>query len=370
MERVQCIVVGAGVVGLAVARALAEDGREVIVLEAADHIGTEISSRNSGVIHAGIYYAKDSLKARVCVAGRHALYAFCKSHGVPYARCGKLIVATDKAQTPALLELKGRAVANGVRDLELLSAAEAAAIEPAVRCTGALLSPSTGIVDVHAFMLALQGDAEAAGAVIAFRSPCRGGEVVADGLRVTVGNGDATTLEARTLVNCAGLGAQTLAHAIGGLPSASIPELHYAKGNYFALSGRTPFTRLIYPLPADAWLGVHVGLDLGGRCKFGPDIHWIDRIDYDVDEMQLEAFYASIRRYWPALPDGALHPDYTGIRPKLYAKGEAARDFVVQTASAHGVRGLINLYGIESPGLTSSLALADYVAELVADAEK
>jgi L-2-hydroxyglutarate oxidase LhgO len=368
VERVQCIVVGAGVVGLAVARSLAALGREVVVLEAENHIGTGISSRNSCVIHAGIYYEKTSLKARFCVQGKHALYGFCEEHGVAHARIGKLIVATDAAQLAALETLRERARNNGVDDLEYLTPEQVSEIEPAVRCTGALLSPSTGIVDAHEYMLALQGDAEQHGAVIALGTPCVRASAQGEGLRVDAGGADPMTLDCDWLVNSAGLGAQAVASSIEGLAVDSIPALYPAKGNYFQLTGRCPFRRLIYPMPDAAWLGVHVGLDLAGRCKFGPDLHWVDALDYDVDAAQAKNFYASIRRYWPELPDGALQPDYTGIRPKIYRKGESARDFYIQCADEHGVPGLVNLYGIESPGLTSAIAIGDYVAGLVTTA--
>lgn len=364
MERVQCIVVGAGAVGLAVARSLASTGSEVVVLETETHIGTGISSRNSGVIHAGIYYEKDSLKARVCVQGKHALYRFCQEHGVSHARTGKLIVATDRAQLPALAALRERARGNGVDDLEYLTPEQVREIEPAVRCAGALLSPSTGIVDPHEFMLALEGDAERQGAVVAVATELIGASMRGDGLRVSTGGADPMTLDCDWLVNCAGLGAQTVAGRVEGLDADTIPPLYPAKGNYFQLRGACPFRRLIYPMPDAAWLGVHVGLDLAGRCKFGPDLHWVDELDYDVDDGEIEAFYASIRRYWPELPDGSLEPDYTGIRPKIYARGQPARDFYIQCADEHGVPGLVNLYGIESPGLTSSIAIGEHVAAL------
>jgi len=366
VERVQCIVVGAGVVGLAVARAIAAKGREVVVLESETHIGTGVSSRNSGVIHAGIYYEKNSLKARFCVQGKHALYRFCEKHGVSHARIGKLIVATDPAQLPALETLRARARDNGVDDLEYLTPKQVREVEPAVRCAGALLSPSTGIVDAHEYMLALQGDAEKYGAMMAPGTPFVRATVRGDGLRVEAGGDDPMTVDCDSMVNCAGLGAQAVAGGIDGLASDTIPALYPAKGNYFQLTGPCPFRRLIYPMPDAAWLGVHVGLDLAGRCKFGPDMHWVNTLDFDVDAGQAQAFYASIRRYWPELPDGALQPDYTGIRPKIYAKGESARDFYVQCADEHRVPGLINLYGIESPGLTSAIAIGDYVAALVA----
>lgn len=367
MERVECIVVGAGVLGLAVARALASRGREVVLLESETHIGSGVSSRNSGVIHAGIYYPKNSLKARVCVQGKHALYRFCEEHSIPHARVGKLVVATDAAQLPALEALRERARGNGVDDLEYLTPEQVTELEPVVRCAGALLSPSSGIIDVHEYMLALQGDAEKYGAVIALGTPCVAAAIHGDGLRVVTGGADAMTLDCDSLLNCAGLGAQAVAQSVAGLAKDAIPALYPAKGNYFQLTGACPFQRLIYPMPDAAWLGVHVGLDLAGRCRFGPDLHWVDDLDYDVDVDQAEAFYASIRRYWPELPDGALQPDYTGIRPKIYAQGESARDFYIQCSDEHGVPELINLYGIESPGLTSSIAIGEYVAGLVTD---
>ena len=369
MDRVECVVIGAGVIGLAVARALAMSGREVIVLESTSLVGSEVSSRNSGVIHAGIYYPKDSVRARVCVAGKHALYDYCAEHGVSHRRTGKLIVATEEPQLAALGELAERARSNGVDDLVRLDARDAAELEPAVRCHGALLSPSTGIIDVHEYMLALEGDAEAHGAMLAFNSPCIGGEIGDDGIRVDVGGAEPVSLLCETVVNCAALGAQRVAHSLRGMPREAIPPLYYAKGNYFALTGKSPFNRLIYPMPSGSWLGVHVTLDLAGRCRFGPDIHWIDTLDYDVDPVRLDDFYASIRRYWPGLPDGALQPDYTGIRPKLTPEGAPPADFVIQGEAEHGVPGLINLFGIESPGLTSSLAIADVVVRM-ADASE
>lgn len=365
MDRVECIVIGAGVVGLAVARALAMRGREVIALERHDVIGSEVSSRNSGVIHAGLYYPNGTVKARVCVAGKHALYDFCASHGVAHARTGKLVVATEDAQLEAMEALVERARGNGVDDLERLDPREARALEPEVDCVGALLSPSTGIIDVHDYMLALEGDAETSGAMVALESPCLGGAVRDDGIRIDVGGDEPVSLVSDVVVNAAGLGAQDVARSIEGLDPAHVPPLHYAKGNYFYLTGRSPFSHLVYPMPSDAWLGVHVGLDLGNRCRFGPDLHWVDTLDYDVDASRIESFYASIRRYYPALRDGALLPDYTGIRPKIYGPGETAPDFVIQGRETHGIDGLVNLFGIESPGLTSSLAIAQEVAALV-----
>ena len=366
MDRVECIVIGAGVVGLAVARALALRGREVIVLERHDVIGSEVSSRNSGVIHAGLYYPNGSLKARACVAGKHALYEFCASHGVAHARTGKLVVATEDEQLDAMEALVERARGNGVDDLVRLEPREVRELEPEVYCVGALLSPSTGIIDVHDYMLALEGDAEANGAMVALESPCLGGAVRDDGIRIDVGGDEPVSLVGDVVVNSAALGAQDIARSIEGFDPSLVPTLHYAKGNYFYLTGRSPFSRLVYPMPSDAWLGVHVGLDLGNRCRFGPDLHWVNSLDYDVDASRIESFYASIRRYYPALRDGALLPDYTGIRPKIYGPGETAPDFIIQGRKTHGIDGLVNLFGIESPGLTSSLAIAEEVAALVA----
>ena len=364
-DHVQCIVAGAGAVGLAVARAIARSGREVVILESEPTIGSGVSSRNSCVIHAGIYYAKNSLKARVCVDGKHALYAFCEAHGVSHSRVGKLIVATADDQLDALDALKIKAADNGVDDLVRLSAAQARELEPAVSCVGALLSPSTGIIDAHEYMVELLGDAEAHDAMLAVQSPCIGGEALGDGLEISVGGAEPMRLRCDWFINCAGLGAQGLARSINGLPPESVPPLHYAKGNYYCLTGKSPFERLIYPMPTDAWLGVHSSVDLGGRCRFGPDIHWVDELNYDVELERSEVFYDAIRRYWPELEPGALLPDYTGIRPKLTPAGATAKDFLVQSPREHGVPGLINLFGIESPGLTSSLALGDYVVNLM-----
>jgi L-2-hydroxyglutarate oxidase LhgO len=366
VEWVDCVVVGAGVVGLAVARALALAGREVIILEAADGIGTETSSRNSEVIHAGIYYPAGSFMARFCVAGRRALYAYCAEKGVPHANCGKLIVATNAEEDAMLAGIKRRAEVNGVEGMRVLSATEAIALEPNLSCTSALLSPVTGIIDSHAFMLALQGDAENAGAVPVFLSPVTGGRVVQGGAEIDIGGADPMTLRCRLLVNATGLHAPRFASRIIGMPSDRIPGAYYAKGNYFTLSGRSPFTRLIYPVPVPGGLGVHLTIDLGGQARFGPDVQWIDTIDYTVDAARADSFYAAVRKYWPALKDGALQPGYSGIRPKIVPRGAPAQDFVVQGPQTHGVPGLINLFGIESPGLTAALALADHVVEVAA----
>jgi L-2-hydroxyglutarate oxidase LhgO len=366
VEWVDCVVVGAGVVGLAVARALAMAGREVIILDAAEGIGTETSSRNSEVIHAGIYYPAGSFMARFCVAGRKALYAYCGEKGVPHINCGKLIVATNDDEDSMLAGIKRRAEVNGVEGMRILSAAEAVAMEPNLVCTSALLSPATGIVDSHAFMLALQGDAENAGAVPVFFSPVIGGRVVEGGVEIDVGGADPMTLRCRLLVNSAGLHAPGFAGRITGMPADRIPPTHYAKGNYFTLTGRSPFSRLIYPVPVPGGLGVHLTVDLGGQARFGPDVQWIDTIDYTVDPARADSFYAAVRKYWPALKDGALQPGYAGIRPKIVPRGAPAQDFVVQGPQTHGLPGLINLFGIESPGLTASLALAEHVVEVAA----
>ena len=355
------MVVGAGVVGLAIARELALAGREVIVLEAEDAIGTHTSSRNSEVIHAGIYYPKGSLKARACVEGRHLLYEYCASHGVPHRRCGKLIVATKENQLAELAALREKAHANGVTDVDWIAKEEVARLEPELFCMGALHSPSTGIIDSHALMLAYLGDAEAAGAMLALRSPLENALVNGQGfeLRVT----GAEPIACGTLVNCAGLRAPSVARRIEGYPAALAPRELYAKGNYYSLTRRSPFSRLIYPVPEPGGLGVHVTLDLGGQARFGPDVEWVERINYDVDPRRADRFYAAIRRYWPGLPDGALAPGYAGIRPKTAGPGEPAPDFEIQGPRRHGVPGLVQLYGIESPGLTASLALARRVRE-------
>lgn len=360
-DRVDCVVIGAGVVGLAVARACALAGLETLALEAESTIGTATSARNSEVIHAGLYYPRGSLKARLCVQGRQALYDYCASHGVAHQRCGKLIVATRDEQIGALERIGAAAAANGVHDLRRLDAAQARAREPALQCVAALESPSTGIIDSHGLMLALLGDLESAGGLVAVRSPVLSGRILADGILLRVGGDEPMELVARRVVNCAGLHAQAVAAALDGLPPDSIPAGRYAKGNYYALSGKAPFSRLIYPVPEPGGLGVHLTLDLGGQARFGPDVEWIDAIDYTVDPARADGFYAAIRRYWPDLRDGALRPDYAGIRPKLAVPAGQDADFLIQDARTHGVPGLVNLYGIESPGLTACLAIADEV---------
>jgi L-2-hydroxyglutarate oxidase LhgO len=365
MDHIDCIVVGAGVVGLAVARALAQRGLEVIVLEADRSIGNGTSSRNSEVIHAGIYYPRGSLRAQWCVRGKELLYAYCAERGIGYRRCGKLIVATSTDQEPTLGQLRAAGRANGVDDLEPLTARQAIALEPQLTCTTALLSPSTGIVDSHALMLSLQGDLEAAGGAVVFGSPVVGGACTPSGIELDVGGAEPMRIRASRVVNSAGLHAQDVALSLRGMPPAHVPKRHLAKGNYYQLTRRAPFSHLVYPVPEPGGLGVHLTLDLAGEARFGPDVEWIDAIDYGVDPARSASFYASIRRYWPALPDGALQPAYCGIRPKLSGPGEAARDFVLQGEEVHDVPGLVNLFGIESPGLTSCLAIGEAVAARV-----
>jgi len=369
MDDIDVLVIGAGVIGLAVARSLALTGRDVVVLEAADAIGTGTSSRNSEVIHAGIYYSPGSLKASLCVAGREQLYAFIAERGIAHRRCGKLIVATARGQEAQLEKLRAQAEANGVHDLAWLSQQELRGAEPALNGLLALRSPSTGIVDSHQLMLALQGDAEDHGAVVAFNAPVLRGRVTAAGIELTAGGLEGASIRAQAVVNCAGLAAQSVARSIDGFPGDKVPPSYYCKGNYFALSGRTPFSHLIYPVPEAAGLGVHLTLDLAGQARFGPDVEWVERLDYDVDPRRAEVFYDAIRRYWPALADGALTPAYAGIRPKVQAPGEPARDFVIEGPRDHGVRGLVNLFGIESPGLTAAMAIADHVTDLLIDGE-
>jgi L-2-hydroxyglutarate oxidase LhgO len=360
VEKLDAVVIGAGVVGLAVARALAQAGREVVILEAEDAIGTHTSSRNSEVIHAGIYYPKGSLKARSCVAGKELLYEYCVAHGVPHRRSGKLIVATNEEQIVELENIQKRAHANGVTDVVWMTQAQVLALEPELSCVAGLYSPSTGIIDSHALMLAYLGDAEAHGAMLALKSKLTRAETADDGFILHVE--DADPIKTNVLVNSAGLRAPTVATLIEGYPTEKAPRELYAKGNYYSLTRKAPFSRLVYPVPEPGGLGVHVTLDLAGQARFGPDVEWIERIDYQVDPKRSERFYAAIRKYWPGLPDSALAPGYAGIRPKTAGPGEPAPDFEIQGPRRHGVPGLVHLFGIESPGLTSSLALAEEVA--------
>ena len=370
METTEAIVIGAGVVGLAVARALAMAGREVVIVEANAAIGSATSSRNSEVIHAGLYYPPGSWKARLCVRGRMLLYAYCEQHGVAFRRCGKLVVATDASQHDALAALMARGRACGVDDLRWLDVAQAMALEPALHCTAALHSPSTGIIDSHGLMLALLGDAQAHGAMLALQSPVQGLKVRTDGLVVEVGGSEPMQLHAREVVNCAGLHASALARRIEGLAPQWQLQAHWARGHYFACPGPAAFSRLIYPMPNEAGLGVHLTLDLAGQMRFGPDVQWVPPTalgdeDYSVAPERGAPFAQAIRRYWPALPDRALQPAYAGIRPKVSGPGEAAGDFVIHGPVSHGVNGLVNLFGIESPGLTACLAIAEQVLALL-----
>ncbi len=358
---VDCVVIGAGVIGLAVGRALAMRGLEVVVVEAASAIGTETSSRNSEVIHAGIYYPVGSLKARLCVSGRQLLYAYCEEKGIRHRRIGKLIVATSDAEIPILEKYLAQARANGVADLRWVEQAEAARLEPHVRCVRALYSPSTGIIDSHEYLLALQGDLEARGGQVVYNS--RVTRVERQGTLFEVATGDSPTaaISCRRLVNAAGLHAQDVAGRIEGLPSASIPPQHLARGHYYTLSGKSPFSRLVYPVAETGGLGIHVTLDLAGTARFGPDVQWLDTIDYSFNPDTRDKFATAIRRYYPDLDEARLQPSYTGIRPKLSGPGQPAADFLIQGEDQHGLPGLLNLYGIESPGLTAALALAEEV---------
>jgi len=365
VDDVETVVIGAGVVGLAIARRLAQAGQEVLVLEQAALVGSETSARNSEVIHAGLYYPSGSLKAKLCVAGRDMLYRYCRTHGVTHRRLGKLIVATDSEQETELAVIAAQAAANGVTDLRPLSTADIVALEPQLRATAGLFSPSTGIIDSHGYMLALQGDAEADGAVIAFQAPIERGAITAQGYELSVAGTGAMRLRARRLVNAAGHGAWDIARHLAGYPTDLIPPQALAKGSYFTLRGRSPFNHLVYPVPEPGGLGIHLTLDLAGRARFGPDVEWIDMLDYGIDPARASRFYPAIRGYWPALPDDALEPAYTGIRPKIGNPAGGAADFRIDGPALHGKAGLVQLFGIESPGLTASLAIAEQVAALL-----
>lgn len=364
MNTVECLVIGAGVIGLAVARALAIAGQEVIIVEREDTIGSGVSSRSSEVIHAGIYYPANSLRARFCVEGRHRLYAYCRQRHIPHRACGKFIVATSPDQVPALETIANAARRNGVCDIEHLTAKQAQALEPQLTCLSALNSPSTGIIDSHAYMLSLLGDAEGHGAVIAYRANVSSLRAAPEGPSILFEGDAAPSLRARLVVNAAGLDAPVLTQRTEGLDPAFVRRGYYAKGNYFTLVGRAPFSRLVYPAPEPGGLGVHLTLDLAGQARFGPDVEWIETPNYDVDPHRAQKFYAAVRAYWPGLRDGALAPAYAGVRPKLSGPGDPPCDFQIEGPRTHGVRGLINLLGIESPGLTSSLAIADHVAAM------
>jgi L-2-hydroxyglutarate oxidase LhgO len=367
MDSIDTVVVGAGVIGLAVARAIAQSGREVLILEALEDFGTETSARNSEVIHAGIYYPRGSSKARLCVAGRKLLYEFCERYGVEHRRCGKLIVATAVAQLRELEKIQAAAQVNGV-ELESIDQVRAQALEPQLSCVGALWSPVTGIINSRAYMLSLLGHAEDAGAALAYRNQVTRGWID-EGVRLALNGESEPTLHARHMVNCAGLYAPRLASVLDGFPSAHIAKAYFAKGNYFTLQGRAPFSRLVYPVPEPGGLGVHLTLDLGGQARFGPDVEWVanpsDPIDYGVDARRAEKFYAEIRKYWPSLVDDSLTPAYSGMRPKVSGPGEPAADFLIEGPADHGIPGVVNLFGIESPGLTSSLAIAEEVTKIL-----
>ncbi len=364
-ETVGCVVAGAGVVGLAIARALARAGQDVLVLEEAGAIGTGISSRSSEVIHAGLYYAAGTNRARLSVEGRHLLYEYCAAHGVAARACGKLVVAADEAERTTLESIAARGAGNGVDDLRLLSSAEARALEPALACAGALLSPSTGIVDSHGLMLSLLGEAQDHGAMLALHAPLQAVEAQQDGFTLLVGGAAPQRLRCRSLVNAAGLGAVALAHRIGGLAATHVPPAYFSKGSYFTLPGRAPFQRLIYPVPIPGGAGIHLTLDMAGQARFGPDVEAVSEPSYDVDPARAAPFAEAIRRYWPGLPADRLQPGYAGIRPKIVPAAQS-QDFVIQGQDVHGLPGLVNLFGIESPGLTSALAIAQAVVRLLA----
>jgi L-2-hydroxyglutarate oxidase LhgO len=362
-----CVVIGAGVVGLAIARELALAGREVAVIEAEPLIGSITSSRNSEVIHAGLYYPTGSLKAALCVAGKHRLYHYCRERQIAHRACGKLVVASSSDEVAYLENLLGQAHANGVDDCRLIDAAELARMEPEIRGHAALLSPSTGIIDSHGLMAAFEADILDRDGMIVLNAPVTGGEVGEGGtVRLSVGGAEPSIIDARLVVNAAGLGAWGVSQSIAGLNAAAIPERHYAKGCYFSLTGRAPASHLIYPVPEKGGLGVHLTLDLAGQGRFGPDVEWVETIDYDVDPRRADRFYAAIRRYWPDLPDGALQPAYAGMRPKLAGPdGTGSGDFLIHGPAETGHPGFVALYGIESPGLTASMAIAERIRDLV-----
>lgn len=369
MDDIGAAIIGAGVIGLACARELARRGIDTLILEQHPVFGSETSARNSEVIHAGLYYPQDTLKAALCIDGRRRLYDYCASHGIAHQRCGKLVVATSAAQDAKLEALRDQAQANGVEDIRWLSARDARALEPELRCHAALLSPATGIVDSHGLMLALFGDAERAGATLARCAPVRSGTIGTHGVELAIGGDEPVRLRAARVINAAGLWARHVAATFEGFPARHLPPLHFAKGNYYSLGGRAPFSRLIYPLPEAGGLGVHLTLDLGGQARFGPDVEWLETLgdppDYRVDPARAATFQDEVRRYWPALPDGALTPAYAGIRPKLSGPGKNTADFLLQGPETHGIANLVNLFGIESPGLTASLAIAARVADML-----
>lgn len=368
-EITECVVIGAGVIGLSIARELAMAGHEVIILETAHSIGTETSSRNSEVIHAGIYYPRDSLKAKLCLEGKKKLYEYCRSHNVPHKTCGKLIVATNKEEIPVLEKIIRQAQENGVTDLYKIDEKRTSMLEPELKCTEAIVSPSTGIIDSHSLMLAYQGEAEDHGAMIAYHSKVVSGEISPRkfSIEVDINDGETIKLCCNKMIIAGGLNSQKIARNLDGFPRSKIPPSYLCKGSYFALQGKAPFSRLIYPVPNSASLGVHVTLDMGGQVRFGPDQEWVPKVDYDVDPDRASQFYESVRRYYPKLKQGALIPAYAGVRPKIQGPKEATKDFCIQGPKEHGIDGLIALYGIESPGLTASLAIAREVTQILCD---
>jgi L-2-hydroxyglutarate oxidase LhgO len=374
MEQVDCVVIGAGVVGLAVAREMALQGRETILLERENAFGTISSARNSEVIHAGIYYPKDSLKAQLCVQGNRMLYEYCRTHQVATQPYGKLIVASDETQISDLQAILYKAQNNQVPEIGIISGEEAKRLEPQLRCSAAILSASTGIVDSHGYMLSLLGGFEDAGGMVAYQSPLISAKTLGakaeNGFALEIGGADEMQIQTQLLINCAGLSAPAIARKIEGLDAGQVPKAYFAKGNYFSLSGKSPFTHLIYPIPEPGGLGVHLTLDMGGQAKFGPDVEWLDidsehQIAYTVNPKRSEGFYEAVRRYWPGLKDGSLQPDYSGVRAKIVPPNAPAGDFCINGPSEHGLQGLYNLYGFESPGLTSSLAIARHLEGLI-----
>ena len=365
VNSVDCVVIGAGVIGLAIARTLARGGRKVLIMERERHFGTQTSSRNSEVIHAGLYYPLDSLKARTCVSGRELLYGYCVERGIAHRRCGKLVVATSDDQLAQLHSIQSRARSNGVLDLEWLDGSAARSLEPELVCVAALSSPSTGILDSHAYMLSLLADAEDHGADIAYGVEVTSLDPTPIGIDVFIDGEAQPVLRASIVVNSAGLDAHRVAHSITGFPAAHIPRILYAKGSYFALAGAPPFGRLIYPIPESGGLGIHMTIDLAGQARFGPDVEWVESVDYAVHPVRADAFYRAIRRYWPRLADGQLSSGYAGVRPKVDGSVGMPADFMVSGSGEHGVKGIINLFGMESPGLTASLALADLVESML-----
>jgi len=370
MDQVDCVVIGAGVVGLAVAREMALQGRETILLERENAFGTISSARNSEVIHAGIYYPKDSLKAQLCVEGNRLLYEYCRSHQVATQPYGKLIVASDETQIDDLQAILYKAQNNGVPEIKLIPGDDAKVLEPQLQCCAAILSSSTGIVDSHGFMLSLLGGFEDAGGMVAYQSPLLSAKPLGSngegGYELEIGGADGMKIQTKLLINCAGMSAPAVAQKIAGLKQEHIPKAYFAKGNYFSLSGKSPFTHLIYPIPEPGGLGVHLTLDMGGQAKFGPDVEWLEiesegQIDYTVNPKRSEGFYEAVRRYWPELKDGSLQPDYSGVRAKVVPPNAPAGDFCFNTPQDHSLHGLFNLYGFESPGLTSSLAIAKHL---------